>query len=82
MIWRMKAMRVTLYRRKAGYQSMTTISGEDIVLNYFGSNPKATNADLCNDSGLTKHDAEVAIKSLKEKGLLKRIGSSKEGNGP
>ena len=71
-------IRITLYRRRHGHQSTTT-SNDAAVIGYFGSNPRATIADLCESTGLTKHDAERSIKSLKEQGMLRRTGSRKRG---
>jgi predicted HTH transcriptional regulator len=59
---------------------MTVLSvHESMVLEKFRAYPTMTIAELCDSTTLTKHDAEVAIRSLKDKGALKRVGARKRG---
>ena len=75
-----QSVRVTLYRRSRVTRTLTSSnSNESLVLKNFGSSPTMTIAELCENTGLTKHDAEMSIKSLKEKGILKREGARKRG---
>ena len=74
------AVRVTLFRRSSRNVTLTsTYENESTVMEFFLDNPTSTISDLCGKSALSKHDAEVAIRSLKEKGVLKRVGSRKRG---
>ena len=75
-----QSVRVTLYRRSHQSWSLTSASiNESVVLKSFRDNPTMTISDLCKSTILTKHDAEVTIKSLKDKGILKRVGARKRG---
>ena len=74
-----QSIRVTLFRRSYPLRSATAGSNEDIVLRYFGGCPTMTIAELCESAGLSKHDAEVSIRSLKERGMLRREGARKRG---
>ena len=73
-------VKVILFRKSRKQQSLTSvIENERKVVSYFAENPTSTIAELCSSSDLTKHDAEVAISSLKGKGVLRRVGARKRG---
>ncbi|AMK13613.1 divergent AAA domain-containing protein [methanogenic archaeon mixed culture ISO4-G1] len=74
------SVRVTFYRRRFNASSVTSSTSNEVtVLRMFGENPTMTIAELCESTTLTKHDAEVAIRSLKDKGVLRRVGARKRG---
>ncbi len=74
------SVRVTVYREGRDNRTMTSSAADErAVIRYFRDNPTGTIAMLCQDVPMTKHDAEVAIRALKEKGILRRIGARKRG---
>jgi len=70
---------VTLYRPTGIYSQASITSNESAVARYILSNPTSTISDMCDELSLSKHDVEVAIKSLKDSGRLRREGSRKRG---
>ncbi len=53
---------------------------EKAVLGILISNPEKTAEEMAKEVGVTKRTIERTLVSLKEKGLLERIGSNKSGS--
>lgn len=57
----------------------TTPQTNEIILNLIKNNPKITKEEVAEKTGLTKDGIKYQIKKLKEKDLIRYIGSSKNG---
>ena len=55
-------------------------ANEQAVFNEIVSDPNITREKLCTATSLGKGTVDRAIKSLKEKGVIERIGSKKTGH--
>ncbi len=69
---------VTVFGKKTVEKTVEKTDG--FILDILRGNPTITIAELQKRLKLTRRGAEWQIKSLKEKGLLKRIGSDKNGH--
>ena len=68
------SVRVTIYRREGNIRTMTSsATDEKAVIRFFSDNPTGMIAMLCQDVSMTNHDAEVAIRALKVKRILRRM---------
>ncbi len=63
----------------SGEISSELSEGEFVVLSVFKVNKNAVKDDVIKQTGLSSRTIDRIIKSLKEKELLKRIGSNKSG---
>lgn len=57
----------------------TLNTNEQTVLELISDNPKITKPEMKEKTGLSMSTVERAIKSLKEKGIIERVGSNKTG---
>lgn len=64
---------------KTGRVDDSLTGNENLVLKAISENPSITKAGISQTTGLNVSTIDRNIKSLKEKGFIKRIGSNKTG---
>ena len=66
-------------REESGARAKTRVKTVEKIIGLISENPAITVAELSREIGLSKKGIEWNIKKLKDNGVLKRIGSPKDG---